>query len=67
MQNQSGMNEELCREALSHFKLGLDQLDQGGAPGDIGAYIDLAICKLQDALAAYATSPVLALKAASGG
>jgi hypothetical protein len=65
MQNQSGMNDEVCRKALVHFKRGLEQLDQAGAPGDIGAHVDLAICRLEETLAA-SNCEIATLRAANG-
>lgn len=67
MQNHSAMNPERCREALGCLKLGLEQLDQAGAPGDIGAHVDLAICRLEEALAASNECAITTLKSASGG
>lgn len=37
--------------ALVHMEQALDLLDQCDAPGEIGANLDLAICRLKDALA----------------
>lgn len=48
-----GRGEEgaaLITEALHHMRLALDLVDRAHAPADIGAYLDLAIVKLQDAL-----------------
>jgi hypothetical protein len=36
--------------ALKHMQSALDMLDDSGAPGDIGSHLDLAICRLEDAL-----------------
>ena len=37
-------------EAMRHMRSALNMLDEIGAPGDIGSYIDLAICRLEEAL-----------------
>jgi hypothetical protein len=65
MQNHFVMNQKLCHEALGCLKLGLEQLDQAGAPGDIGAHVDLAICRLEEALSASNECAPPSLKAAS--
>jgi hypothetical protein len=65
MQNQTG-NEELCRQALSNLKLGLELLDQAGAPGDIGAHVDLAICRLEESLVSSDEDEMEPLRVANG-
>jgi hypothetical protein len=40
------------KDALRHLRAGLDLLDRAGAPGQIGAHVDLAIHKLEGAIAA---------------
>lgn len=37
-------------EALDHLRSALELLDRGGPPGEVGAYVDLAICRLEEAL-----------------
>ena len=37
-------------EALRQMRSALDALDDSGAPGDIGSHLDLAICRLEDAI-----------------
>jgi hypothetical protein len=61
------LNGELCRSALKHFQVGLDELDQSGAPGDIGAHIDLAICRLEEVLTTLTAAPMLTMKIANEG
>ena len=38
------------KDALRHLQAGLDLLDRVGAPGQIGAHVDLAIHQLRDAV-----------------
>jgi hypothetical protein len=40
------MPEEL-QSALTHMKAALDLLDQADASGNVGAHLDLAICRLE--------------------
>lgn len=35
-------------EALTQMKSALDLLDSSSAPADVGAHLDLAICRLED-------------------
>jgi hypothetical protein len=44
----------LMTEALLHMRIALDLVDRSRAPADIGAYLDLAMVKLQDAIPAEA-------------
>jgi hypothetical protein len=41
---------ETWEQALSLMRESLSLLDEGSAPHDIGAHLDLAICKLEEAL-----------------
>lgn len=36
--------------AHAKMKAALDDLDQAGAPADIGAHLDMAICRLEELL-----------------
>lgn len=45
-------NAEQLRSALNHLESALELLDVASAPAQIGAYVDLAINRLQDALPA---------------
>lgn len=40
------------QKARSYMEVALELLDQAGAAADIGAHLDLAICRLTEALAA---------------
>jgi len=42
---------QMLKDALGHFQSGLDLLDHAGAPGQIGAHVDLAINQLESAIA----------------
>jgi hypothetical protein len=44
-------SRQMLRDALDHLQSGLDLLDRAGAPGQIGAHVDLAINQLGNALA----------------
>jgi hypothetical protein len=41
---------QVLRDALHHLQAGLELLDRAGAPGQIGAHVDLAINQLEQAL-----------------
>lgn len=41
---------EFYSAALAKMKAALDDLDRANAPGDIGAHLDLAICRLAEIL-----------------
>jgi hypothetical protein len=41
---------QMLQDALHHFQSGLELLDRAGAPGQIGAHIDLAIHQLCSAM-----------------
>ena len=41
-------SEEKLREALARMESALQLLDDANAPGEIGALVDLAICRLKD-------------------
>lgn len=45
---------ERCCCALDHLRAGLAMLDAAGAPSDVAAHVDLAICKLEEAIDAVA-------------
>lgn len=44
-------DDERLLEALSRMASALESLDEADAPADIGAHLDLAICRLKDILA----------------
>jgi hypothetical protein len=37
-------------DALARMKAVLEELDRANAPGDVGAHLDLAICRLEEFL-----------------
>lgn len=43
-------DEESLPQALHHMKFALEILDRCEAPADIGAHLDLAICRAQECL-----------------
>ena len=45
-----GDSAVMMTEALQHMRIALDLVDRSRAPADIGAYLDLAIVKLQNAI-----------------
>lgn len=47
MRNESHLNTRLS-EAAEHLRAALAILDSTRAPAQIGAYVDLALCHLQD-------------------
>ena len=47
---------ETWQSALEHLRLALEKLDHGHAPPEIGAHVDIAICRLQDALVQIASA-----------
>ena len=46
----TAIGEPLLDEAAAHLKTALGMLDKADAPSHIGAYVDLAICELEDVL-----------------
>lgn len=46
----SDLKGEQWRKAVTYLQFVLDQLDGSDAPGDIGAHVDLAICRLEEAI-----------------
>lgn len=38
------------QSAMANMKAALDLLDSAGAPADVGAHLDLAICRLEDVI-----------------
>jgi hypothetical protein len=50
MESATSSNEESLEQALSHVQSALHILDSLGAPADIGAHLDLAMCRLHDFL-----------------
>jgi hypothetical protein len=48
MQTKSNMSAPSCPEALRLMTEALALLDEAEAPADIGAHLDLAICRLQE-------------------
>ena len=48
--------------ALAHMEQALALLDQCDAPGDVGANLDLAICRLRDVLARHGHDPSPSLR-----
>jgi hypothetical protein len=40
----------VLEQALSHMEAALDSLDAADAPADVGAHLDLAICRLREVL-----------------
>lgn len=49
---------ETLERALTLMRESLALLDEGCAPHDIGAHLDLAICRLEEALNTRAVQPV---------
>lgn len=41
---------EAFEKALSYMEVALELLDGASAPGDIGAHLDLAVCRLREVL-----------------
>jgi hypothetical protein len=41
---------EALAKALSYIEMALELLDEAGSPADIGAHLDLALCRLREAL-----------------
>jgi hypothetical protein len=58
MTDDSRDRQKLLYEALRHLRSGLDLLDQGRAPGHIGAHVDLAIVQLEQTLSSGPNAPV---------
>jgi hypothetical protein len=50
--NGGPCGDDALREALQLMESALDLLDLAGAPAQIGAHLDLAICELRSATAA---------------
>jgi hypothetical protein len=48
---EGGLGDEALDEALKLMESALDLLDLAGAPAQIGARLDLAICELRSATA----------------
>lgn len=48
MEPAASPNEECLKQALSYMQSAIELLDGLHAPADIGAHLDLAICRLQD-------------------
>ena len=46
----SSNEEQPLLNALSHMQTALKLLDEVDAPADIGAHLDLAVCRLQERL-----------------
>jgi hypothetical protein len=46
----SARNRDSLAAALLQMEGALDLLDQADAPGEIGSHLDLAICRLREAL-----------------
>lgn len=44
-------------QARDLLRSALELIDQGRAPGEIGAYVDLAICRLDEAIAEWGSQP----------
>lgn len=36
------------QSAMANMQAALEQLDRAGVPADVGAHLDLAICRLRD-------------------
>lgn len=66
MDNPNHDSCEPCAEAMLLLKRGLELLDGSDAPGDIGAHLDLAICRLNEYLKAMQGFARMSV-AASGG
>lgn len=49
-QTSKAIDHSLLFEAASQLKAALSLLDKAGAPGHVGAYVDLAICELEKVL-----------------
>jgi hypothetical protein len=52
MGHATSHSDEMLAEALLYMQHALQLLDDAGAPGDIGAHLDLAICRLTELPAA---------------
>jgi hypothetical protein len=51
MESRNGRTDRgIVDDALACMERALELLDEAGVPSDIGAHLDLAICKLRDAL-----------------
>jgi hypothetical protein len=53
---------EAFEKALSYMEVALELLDGAGAPADIGAHLDLALCRLREVLASTETEVTAPLK-----
>lgn len=52
MNDTNSSSAELCAEAMHLLKRGLELLDSADAPAEIGANVDLALCRLLEHLEA---------------
>ncbi|HUG80149.1 MAG TPA: hypothetical protein VML01_00690 [Bryobacterales bacterium] len=48
---------EGLEKALAHMQVALEALDQAAAPADICAHLDLAICRLREAISEAEVQP----------
>lgn len=48
---------EGLEKALSYMEVALEALDEAGAPADISAHLDLAICRLREAISEAEVQP----------
>ena len=48
--DRASRGDDMLSEALAAMQSALALLDKAGAPAQIGAHLDLAICQLQDCI-----------------
>lgn len=48
---------DILSQAIEHLQAALSKLDEAQAPAQIGAYVDLALCQLNEAVVSTGTVP----------
>jgi hypothetical protein len=52
LEKSADLDESLTK-ALEMMRAALELLDRANGPADVGAHLDLAVCRLEERLAAY--------------